>query len=320
MKYSAQLTRRILHAYDLDARQSYAALARKVGPSKDIIRRTILDFEQDQTIRGYITVIDIGKLGFTGSAVYARLDTADQSKQARLLRHLQERQDIYWIALLGGRYDILFAIQSSSLVQFSDILSDIQRRFPFVTNAQFAIRTRATQFQRAYLSERSAGRVQGGFEVSDQKQILTAREKQVLGFLIENPRIQVVELARLAKISRITAQSTLDRLQKNGVIQGYSALIDCRKLGLESHLVLVTLKRFDQATRSRIRKFAAVEPGIIFCIESIGPWQTEFHCEVTSQQKLQDLLRRFRSEFPGEIAGLEVIAGLDYYTKYRYTL
>ena len=317
MAHQETLLLRVLHAYDLDARQSYATLSRKLGPSRDVIRKIITDFEEQQTIQGYITVIDIGKLGFTAFAVYARIETTNQKKIELFLKTLKLRKDIYWMALLGGRFDILFAIQASSLVHFSDVLSDIQRRFPFITNTQFAIRTRATQFQRAYLNQKGANRIHGGFEARDEKIVLHARERTIIEILIENPKIQISELALKAKVSRITAQAIMTRLKDRGIIQGYSALIDCKKLGIESHFVLVSLKRFDQVTRANIRKFAANEPGIIFCIESIGPWQTEFHCEVPSQRDLQMLTRRFREAFPDEVAGLEVIAGFDYYYKYR---
>jgi DNA-binding Lrp family transcriptional regulator len=320
MTHQDSLPLRVLHAYDLDARQSYAQLSRTLGPSRDIIRKIINEFEDQKTIRGYITVIDIGKLGFTAFAVYARIETTNQKKIELFLKTLTQRKDIYWIALLGGRYDVLFAIQASSLIHFSEVLSDIQRRFPFITNTQFAIRTRATQFQRAYLNQKGKSRIHGGFEARDEKIALHTRERAIVSILIENPKIQVKELALKARVSRITAQAVMTRLKESGIIQGCSALIDCKSLGYESHLILVTLKRFDQVTRSRIRKFAASEAGIIFCIECIGPWQTEFHCEVPSQRDLQILMRRFREAFPTEVAGLEVIAGFDYYYKYRLAI
>lgn len=320
MAHSGDLPLRILHAFDLDARQSYATLSRRIGPSRDSVRQIVDRFEQDRVIRGYITIIDIGKLGYIGVGVYARLDTTKPALLKRFYDHLQKSNKIYWAALLGGRFDVLFAIQARSLVDFSETLSDIQSRFPFVSDSQFAIRIRATQFQRTYLNQKKPGRIQGGFEAHDAGASLTTRELAVLRCLIRDPRMTVLDIARESGMSRITAESTKSRLEKEGVIQGYSALIDCHKLKRESHLVLITLKRFDQVTRSRVRKFAASEAEIIFCIESIGSWHTEFHCEVPSQRSLQELTRRFRETFPDEIVRIEIIAGLDYYLKYRYAL
>jgi predicted transcriptional regulator len=151
--------------------------------------------------------------------VYARFDTADQKKHQKVFEKLKARKDIYWIAQLGGRYDILFAIQAKSLVHFSDILSEIQKQFPFVTNSQFAIRTQATQFQRSYLLERETSRIEGGFKVSDEIIELNENEKNIIRQLVENPRIQVLELAKKVKVSRITANTIIKKLEKIGIIQ-----------------------------------------------------------------------------------------------------
>ena len=211
-------------------------------------------------------------------------------------------------------------IQARSLIHFSDILSDIQKEFQFVTNSQFAIRTRATQFQRSYLLEKQTSRIEGGFKVSEEVVTLNENEKSIIRLLIDNPRIQIIELAKKAKVSRITANNIVKRLQENGIIQQYSALIACQNMGYESFLIQVTLKRFDQSTRHKVRKFASSEPGIIFCIESIGQWHNEFHCEVPSQRHLQQLIRRFRENFPLEVLSLEVVPCFDYYYKYQYTI
>lgn len=318
MAHHDDLPLRILHSYDLDVRQSYATLSRTIGPSRDSIRQIVRRLEDDRVIKGYITVIDIGKLGYIGVGVYARLDTTKPIQLKRFYDYLLNSDKIYWAALLGGRFDVLFAIQARSLVEFAETLSAIQSRFPFVCDTHFAIRTRATQFQRAYLNQKKSARVQGGFEAHEKREQFTNRELSVLNCLVREPRMAILDIARVVGISRITAQSIKIRLERRGVIQRYSALIDCHRLERESHLLLITLKRFDQATRTRLRRFAADEGEIIFCIESIGAWHTEFHCEVPSQRSLQELLRRFREAFPAEISRIEIIAGLDYYFKYRY--
>jgi DNA-binding Lrp family transcriptional regulator len=62
------ISKRILHAWDLDARLSYSAISRKIGPSRDVVQKIISDYEKNDTIKGYITVLDIGKLGYIGVA------------------------------------------------------------------------------------------------------------------------------------------------------------------------------------------------------------------------------------------------------------
>jgi DNA-binding Lrp family transcriptional regulator len=318
MPSRADLASRILHRYDFDARQSYAALSRALGPSAETIRGVLQQLEANGTIRGYISVIDIGRLGYTGYAVYARLDTTQESKQKRFFEFLERRKDIYWVATLGGRFDVLFAIQAKTVIQFSDTLGEIQRRFPFVAAPEIAIRLRATQFQRAYLVDRPSTRAQGGFEASSVLEVLSAREHAVLSLLIEDPRIAVIEIAGRLKISRITARAIIKRLEQRKILQGYSALISCAALGYQCFHLLVVLKRFDQQSRAALRKFAASEPAVVFCIETVGAWHSELHCEVQSALALQEIVRRLRTSFAQQIASVEVVPAFEYYVKYRY--
>jgi DNA-binding Lrp family transcriptional regulator len=205
-------------------------------------------------------------------------------------------------------------------VHFAEILSDLQRRFPFIVDTQFAIRTRATQFQRKYLNQRSTKRIHGGFTSTEEMYHLTPHERNILSILIDDPRASVVDIARKSKLSRVTVATTIKRLEDARVIQGYSALLRCQELGYEGYLILIALRRFDERVRTEIRKFAAKEQEVIFCIEVIGAWQTELHCEVRSQGELQQLARRFRTEFSDNVVSLEVIAALEYYEHYRYRL
>ena len=317
MAHRSDLTLRILQTYDLDARQSFANISRKLGPSRDAIRKVIKDLEASNTIRGYITVLDIGKLGYTAYAVYVRLDTTSEDKVKKLAEYLKKQSEIYWIATLGGRFDLLFAIQTKSVVQFSHILSDIQRRFPFIADPQFAIRMRSTQFQRTYLSDRLTKRIQGGFEARDEKETITERERALLQLLVSNPQESVANIATHLQTTRVTALATLRRLETRGIIQGYSTLLSCVHLGYECYLLLITLKRFDQSTRGSLRKFASQESAIIFCVETIGPWHTEFHCEVKNQRELQELVRKIRTSFAVELASIESVPSFEYYIKYR---
>jgi DNA-binding Lrp family transcriptional regulator len=314
----ADLALRLLHKYDLDARQSYAALSRSLGPSTDVITQTLRELESTGVISGYITVVDIGKLGYTGYAVYARLETINEKKLSQFFEYLKACKDIYWVATLGGRFDVLFAVQALSVVQFSEVMGSILKKFPFVSNPEFAIRIRATQFQRAYLVEKPRARAQGGFEVTTSRETLTSREQAVLNKVIEHPRISIVQLARALKITRVTATAVLKRLEQRKIIQGYSALISCSHLGYECYHLLITLKRFDQITRQSMRKFAAEEASIIFCIETMGSWHTELHCEVKTQRELQLMTRKLRTRYAREIAKIEVIPAFEYYVKYQY--
>jgi len=68
---------------------------------------------------------------------------------------------------------------------------------------------------------------------------LTLREKQVLTELIKNCKISDQEIARKLKTSRPTILKIRKRLEKKGIIKGYTCLIDFEKLGLNIQAVIL---------------------------------------------------------------------------------
>ena len=69
---------------------------------------------------------------------------------------------------------------------------------------------------------------------------ITATDQQLLSLLRENARASTAELARRLKVSRTTLQSRIDRLEKGGVIAGY------------------TVRVSDEAERGRIRAYIQI--------------------------------------------------------------
>lgn len=71
---------------------------------------------------------------------------------------------------------------------------------------------------------------------------LDATDTALLALLRENARAPVVELARALKLSRTTVQSRIERLQRRGVIAGYTVVVaDAHEAGLVRAHILITL-------------------------------------------------------------------------------
>lgn len=74
------------------------------------------------------------------------------------------------------------------------------------------------------------------------KLTLTDKDRDLLALLSANARETTAELARKLKLSRSTVQARLERLEKEGVIQGYGVhLSDDYRQGLVRAHILITL-------------------------------------------------------------------------------
>jgi DNA-binding Lrp family transcriptional regulator len=71
--------------------------------------------------------------------------------------------------------------------------------------------------------------------------LLTDRDRQLLALLKDNARLSTTELARRLGVSRSTVQSRLERLERSGVIAGY------------------TVRLSEDAVRNQVRAYVLIE-------------------------------------------------------------
>jgi DNA-binding Lrp family transcriptional regulator len=117
-------------------------------------------------------------------------------------------------------------------------------------------------------------------------------DRAILAALAEDGRLSVAEVSRRANVSRANAYMRIERLTSAGIITGYGARIDSRRLGLDvSALVFL---RVDQVGWRRLReKLLEVEE-----VEMIGLTSGDFDFVVlvraSSTVELRDVvLARF---------------------------
>ena len=71
---------------------------------------------------------------------------------------------------------------------------------------------------------------------------ITAADQQLLSLLRENARASTAEIARRLDLSRTTVQSRIDRLERDGVIAGYTVRVaEAAELGHIRAYISVTV-------------------------------------------------------------------------------
>ncbi len=79
---------------------------------------------------------------------------------------------------------------------------------------------------------------------------LNYRDEQLIGLLRENGRMSVSEIARRMSVSRTAAQARLQKLERNGVIEGYSLRLSSGYL--ENRVRALVMMKFPPGKRSGI--------------------------------------------------------------------
>ncbi len=100
---------------------------------------------------------------------------------------------------------------------------------------------------------------------------LTKADKIILSMLEYNSRISERKIAEACHLSRDTIRYRIKRLEKEGVIQGYSTIIDYKQLGYESFKLYMRING-TSSQKKELYEFFLSLPNTFAIFESFGNW------------------------------------------------
>ena len=142
-------------------------------------------------------------------------------------------------------------------------------------------------------------------------------DRRILEILRGDGRISVAALAERVHVSRANAYSRLERLRAEGVITGYSARIDPRRVGLGiTALILVSgTQPAWRSLRDQLSEMVEVE----WCAFTSGEHDALVLVRVPDVETLRDVvLERLQSS--GAVRATETIFVLEEVVKHPYVL
>lgn len=128
---------------------------------------------------------------------------------------------------------------------------------------------------------------------------LDKKDVQILKYLQHSSKISLKSLARKLSIPVTTLFARIKRMEKNGIIKGYKAIIDAKKLGFDvTAFVLVSYDPSSTKTQSEVAREIAKLPFVQEVHIITGDW---------------DILLKLRGRNSGEIGRfvLDKIRSID---------
>lgn len=120
-------------------------------------------------------------------------------------------------------------------------------------------------------------------------------DRQLIGLLRTNARLPVSAIAKQLKVSRATVQNRINKLEKQDIITGYTALISPTT---DEQLAMVRAHMCIELTKSstkKIKQALLAEPGICAIHTTNGRWDMIVELQATSLPEFDVMLSRIRS-------------------------
>jgi DNA-binding Lrp family transcriptional regulator len=287
--------RLLLYFLDINGRTSLTQLAKKTRMSKQRVKYRIERLESNGLIKGYSTMIDHTRLGFTTFRVYLKLKNVNKEKRQEIISYCNQQPQIWAVVLISGHSDIALGIGVQNIYQFYDIWEKLLSNYlELIKDYKISVYSPIYHFTAAYLVDKkdeSKIRILGGQEKADYD----SKDTAILLALSKNARTPIIAIAKHANLTAEATSYRIKQLEKRGIIQGYRAIIDVTLLGYQYYKAEIRLTKYDKI--SKILHFCHQHPNIYQVDKTIGGETLEIEFQVTSLQHMLNIIEELERTF-----------------------
>lgn len=304
--------RKILYELDLNSKQSYHEIAKKVGLSKDSVLYRIKKLQEEEIIKQFHTVIDVGKIGFTSFRLYLKLQNTTPEKEGEIIEYLKKQNIVTWIVSIDGEYDLGMWILTKSIKEMNNLWKNlIERYLDFIEKRFLTIFTNVSYYPRAYLLDKKKNFAEYIFITEPEEVKIDEVDLKILILLASNSRIPALEISKELNITPKTVTARIRQLEKKKIIVGYRTMFDIEKLGYQYFKLHFNLHNVTSTKEKQFKLFIKEQPNIIYDNEVLGGDDIEIDVQVKSLQELRLLIGQIKEKFS------EIIKNYKYMLFYK---
>lgn len=299
--------RKILAELDVDSRQSYSEIARKVGITKETCIYRINSLVDEKIITAFSTLISLGNLGLFSHKIYFKLHGLTKEKKEKMISDLRKNKKINWIAEGVGEFDLIIAIICKNVKEFDSEKKKILNKYSnFIQNYDIGIMSETHIYDRCYLLDKSSNK-EMLFVGQINPVALDEKDMKILPLLTSNSRIQTLDLAKKTKLNVKTVVSRIKKLEKKGIISGYKLFIDLDKMGFKFHKAFISINKANAEDFAKFLDFCKKNKNIIHLVENVGSWELEPEFEVENDDKFYEIIAEIKNKFPDLVKAVSTV-------------
>ena len=317
MTYKLDLKdKKLLYELDLNSRQYFNELAKKLKLSKNAIIYRAINLEKAGVIKQFHTVVDIGKLGYISFRLYLKLQNTTPEKEQEIINFLKQKEIVTWIVSIQGDYNIGALILTKSVKEMNKLWKELLEKYTnYLDERLLTIITKVSYFSRAYLLDLKQNIYEITFITEPEEIKLDQTDLEILKLLAPNSRLQIVEIASKLKLTPKTIISRIKDLEKKKVIIGYKTMFDLEKLGYQYFKVHLRLHNLTKEKSKQLRSYIKIQPNIIYDDEVLGGDDFEIEVQVKDTQALRNVIEDIKSKFAEIIKEYKT---MEFYKEHKY--
>ena len=313
-----KIDRKILYQLDLNSRQPFSQIGKKISQPKANVSYRVQRLKQQGIIKNFYTVIDAFKLGYISFRIYLTFENINKNIKCEIIKYFVDNKYTWWVGKTEGRFDIVVVIWVKNINEFYVFWEKtLQNYRKYFEKQVFSIYTQLLHYRYSFLWEGYPKEDRNTYEITGggNQVEYDAMDMSILRLLAGNSRIDIIEMANKLNVSSKTIRKRMKRLAAIGVILGYRIQIDYAKLGYVYYKLDLDLVDYSQ--RNKIISYIKYCPNLIFIDKSAGFADIELELYVKDLDHLIEIVNDIIEKFPGIIKNYKYFYLKEIY-KIRY--
>lgn len=286
--------RKILFELDKNCRIPTTVLAKKVMKSRQAVEYRINQLIKKGIITSFNAAFNPHKIGYKIYKIYLKLRNIPEEKN-KLIEFLKASNIVYWMGECSGSWDLIFGVFSKNDYAFYEMKNELLTKFQTLIIQEYGdVLIDVKQYTKMYFTNEIIPPTMFAGEIINNE--LDETDHDILGEIVNNARIPIIELAKKVDSTPTIVRGKLKKLEEKGIIIQYRIGLNLNKLGLELYKVIITLDRYTKEDEKKLLYYMSNLPNIHYYIRNI--WQIEPEIVVNSYQEYYEIIEKLKKEFP----------------------
>jgi DNA-binding Lrp family transcriptional regulator len=307
--------RRILYELDVNSRQSFRNIGRKVGLSKDVVASRVKKLIEQGIIIRFFAYYDILHLGYNFLRFYFKFQYATPDIKNEIINHFMNNEHVNNLFSTDGSYDLGVLMMVKNI---SDIYplwrTTLEKYGDYFSTQVFSAYMGESIYGHGFLLEGIEKLQRTPLRKNLGKVTIDTLDVDILKILSVDSRTPTVEIANKLHSSVTTINSRIKRMIKQKIILGFSVELDIDKLGYQTWKVDFYLSEYSKL--NQVVQYLEKNP-LLYCVDyTIGYADLEIEINVRDNSQLHDIIEDLHSKFPKLIRNYLFFRGVKFYKWY----
>ena len=292
--------RKILYQLDINSRQSFSQIGKKVGLNRDVVASRVKKLQEKGIIINFSTYFDYLRLGFIPLRFYFKYQYVTPEIKKEIIDYFVKSKYSIVVFTLEGSYDLLVLILVKNISDaYPFWKKTLQKYGDYFAQRAYSNYVGESIYRKSFLIDEKDDRTEFILKRSGEKVDYDDVDFQILKLLTNNARIPTIEIAEKLNLTTKTINERIKRLIKSGIILKFEVGIDLNKLGYQLFKIDFYLREYSKI--NQIVKYIEKNPNLVYVDYTIGYADLELEFYLNNITQLHQIVEDLFKKFPGII-------------------